>query len=70
MGCAFSQTILPSERQHFCCACMHVVVMLHARMYVVGDEVLTDARHDSTSNAYHTTVAGLSGRYLLYCIDM
>ena len=23
----------------------------------------TDARHDSTSNAYHTTVACLSGRY-------
>ena len=25
--------------------------------------VMTDARHDSTSNAYHTTVACLSGRY-------
>ena len=27
------------------------------------NSVMTDARHDSTSNAYHTTVACLSGRY-------
>ena len=25
--------------------------------------VITDARHDSTANAYHTTVPCLSGRY-------
>ena len=28
--------------------------------------MITDARHDSTSNAYHTTVPCLSGRYILY----
>ena len=28
--------------------------------------VITDARHDSTANAYHTTVPCLSGRYLFY----
>ncbi len=27
-----------------------------------GEWVITDARHDSTSNAYHTTVPWLSGR--------
>ena len=27
-----------------------------------GEWVITDARHDSTSNAYHTTVPCLSGR--------
>ena len=26
--------------------------------------VITDARHDSTSNAYHTTVPCLSGTYV------
>ena len=25
--------------------------------------VMTDARHDSTANAYHTTVACLAGRW-------
>lgn len=27
---------------------------------------MTDARHDSTSNAYHTTVPCLTGRYELH----
>ena len=27
--------------------------------------VIVDARHDSTANAYHTTVPCLSGRYML-----
>ena len=27
--------------------------------------VITDARHDSTANAYHTTVPCLSGRYAI-----
>ena len=30
--------------------------------------VITDARHDSTANAYHTTVPCLSGRYVYYSI--
>ena len=30
--------------------------------------VMTDARHDSTSNAYHTTVVCITGRFgLCYC---
>ena len=29
--------------------------------------VITDARHDSTANAYHTTVPCMSGRYVNVC---
>ena len=32
--------------------------------------MMTDARHDSTSNAYHTTVTCLSVRYKLYMSDV
>lgn len=28
--------------------------------------VITDARHDSTANAFHTTVPCLSGRFVLF----
>jgi hypothetical protein len=33
-----------------------------------GEWVITDARHDSTANAYHTTVPCLSGRFVFVIV--
>ena len=39
------------------CLCMCTFIL------VTFQWVITDARHDSTANAYHTTVPCLSGRF-------
>ena len=36
-------------------------------IYCIVKWVITDARHDSTANAYHSTVPCLSGRYMQSC---
>ena len=41
---------------------------IHPLSYAQPQWVMTDARHDSTSNAYHTTVACISGRYSDICV--
>ena len=39
------------------------VMIIHCYDNYVMLWVITDARHNSTANAYHTTVPFLSGRY-------
>ena len=49
--------------------CVHSLGMLSVCLIFcfLVQWVITDARHDSTSNAYHTTVPCLSGRCVLLC---
>ncbi len=40
----------------------YVLVLFLFLLFLFFSKVITDARHDSTANAYHTTVPCLSGR--------
>ena len=54
---------------HVQCMFVSSLILVHVCMYFLFVQwVITDARHDSTANAYHTTVPCLSGRCVCACM--